>query len=139
MTPENVLDRQVPRNRKVAEALQLCGLVERSGQGMNRMFEGSIKQGKPVPDFSGTDAFQVSVSLRGELQHPGFVRYLEKLGRERVESFSTQDFLVLDYVHRSEQVPLALTSRVERLIDLGAIERFGRKQLMALQGILWVE
>jgi ATP-dependent DNA helicase RecG len=70
ITPENVIDRQMPRNRKVAEALQLCGLVERSGQGMNRMYEESIKQGKPTPDFSGTDAtrsasaFGVKYSIR---------------------------------------------------------------------------
>lgn len=131
ITPANVLDRQSPRNRKVAEALQLCGLVERSGQGMNRMFEESIKQGKPVPDFTDTDAYQVSVSLRGEVQHPAFVRFLEKLGRDRVESFSTRDFLVLDYVHRGEPVHEALKPHVTRLIDLGAVERVGRKFILS--------
>lgn len=130
ITAENVLDRQVPRNRKLAEAFQLCGLVERSGQGMNRMFEESIKQGKQIPDFNGTDAYQVSVSLRGEVQHPAFVRFLEKLGKERVESFSTQDFLVLDYVHRAESVPEPLLGRVSRLLDVGAIERAGRRKLL---------
>jgi ATP-dependent DNA helicase RecG len=131
ITPENVLDRQSPRNRTIAEALELCGLVERSGQGMNRMFEESIKQGKPRPDFTGTDAYQVSVNLRGELQHPMFVRYLEKLGRERVESFNTQDFLVLDYAQRGEPVPEPLRSRVDRLVDVGAIERVGRRVMLS--------
>lgn len=32
---DNILDRQIPRNRRIAEILALCGLVERSGQGMN--------------------------------------------------------------------------------------------------------
>ena len=50
ITPENVLDRQKPRNRRIAEALARCGLVERSGQGMNLMFRQSIRQGKPLPD-----------------------------------------------------------------------------------------
>lgn len=131
ITAANVLDRQVPRNRKVAEALQLCGLVERSGQGMNRMFEQSIKQGKRVPDFAGTDAFQVRVDIKGEVQQPAFVRYLEKLGRERVESFVTQDFLVLDHVHRGESLPDVLKTRVDRLADVGAIERVGRKLILS--------
>lgn len=131
ITEANVLDRQVPRNRKVAEALQLCGLVERSGQGMNRMFEESIKQGKRVPDFVGTDAFQVRVEIKGEVQQPAFVRYLEKLGRERVESFITQDFLVLDHVHRGEPLPEGLRIRVARLTDVGAIERVGRKLILS--------
>jgi ATP-dependent DNA helicase RecG len=37
ITPANVLDQQSPRNRRLAEALARCGLIERSGQGMNPM------------------------------------------------------------------------------------------------------
>ena len=39
---DNILDRQVPRNRRIAEILALCGLVERSGQGMNIIYETSM-------------------------------------------------------------------------------------------------
>jgi ATP-dependent DNA helicase RecG len=46
ITPENILCRQSPRNRRIAEALSRCGLVERSGQGVNRMFEECIKESK---------------------------------------------------------------------------------------------
>ncbi len=49
ITPQNILDRQSPRNRRIAEAFARCGLIERSGQGINRMFEQSIKQSKPLP------------------------------------------------------------------------------------------
>lgn len=131
ITPENILDRHIPRNRKIAEALQHCGLVERSGQGMNRMFEESLKQGKAIPDFAGTDAYQVSVTVRGEIQHPAFVRFLEKLGTDRLEAFSTRDFLVLDCLHRGEAVPESMKDRMERLIDAGAIERVGRKFILS--------
>ena len=40
-----MLWRQSPRNRRIADACAKCGLVERSGQGANRMFEESIKEG----------------------------------------------------------------------------------------------
>lgn len=36
ITPENIIDQQNPRNRRLAEALARCGLIERSGQGLNR-------------------------------------------------------------------------------------------------------
>ena len=49
---DNILDRQVPRNRRIAEILALCGLVERSGQGMNIIYETSIKEAKQLPDFT---------------------------------------------------------------------------------------
>lgn len=42
ITPEDLLWRQSPRNRRIAETCARCGLVERSGQGANRMFEESI-------------------------------------------------------------------------------------------------
>src|SRR5579875_3873692 len=79
----NILDRQSPRNRRIAEVLQKCGLVERSGQGVNRMFEECIRESKPKPDFSGTDDHQVSVTLRGEVQDPRFLQFLEQVGRGR--------------------------------------------------------
>ena len=38
ITPDNILFRQSPRNRRIAEAFARCGLVERYGQGADRMF-----------------------------------------------------------------------------------------------------
>ena len=52
VTLENILDQQYPRNRRLAEALAKCGLIERSGQGMNLMYESAIKQGKALPSFA---------------------------------------------------------------------------------------
>src|SRR3546814_9552860 len=46
VTAENIIYRQHPRNRRIAEALQFCGLVERSGQGADRMFRMCIQEGK---------------------------------------------------------------------------------------------
>ena len=39
ITPENIIDQQNPRNRRLAEALARGGLIERSGQGLNLMVE----------------------------------------------------------------------------------------------------
>jgi ATP-dependent DNA helicase RecG len=131
ITPENVLDRQESRNRCVAEALGRCRLVERSGQGMDRIFARLIRNSQPRPDFTGTDAHQVSLTLLGEIRDPAFVQFLDKLGAERLESFSTRDYLVLDHVQREESVPDSLRSSVARLVDIGAIERVGRKLLLS--------
>ncbi|MGO9056246.1 MAG: ATP-binding protein [Candidatus Binataceae bacterium] len=122
----NILDRQSPRNRRIAEVLQKCGLVERSGQGVNRMFEECIRESKPKPDFFGTDEHQVSVTLRGEVQDPRFLRFLEQVGRERLSSFTTQDLLVLDLVHYDQPIPAPLHPRMTLLVDDGVIERVGR-------------
>jgi ATP-dependent DNA helicase RecG len=126
ITMENILWRQAPRNRRIAETFAKCGLVERSGQGLNRMFEECIKESKPKPDFVGTDDYQVSVTLGGEIQDPQFLRFLEKVGRERLASFTTQDFLVLDLVHHEQPTPEELKLRLQALVEQGIIEKVGR-------------
>jgi ATP-dependent DNA helicase RecG len=126
ITPQNILWRQSPRNRRIAEALSKCGLVERSGQGADRMFEECIREGKPRPDFIGTDEYQVSVTFKCEVQYPQFARFLEKVSQEKQFYFSITDLLVLDCLQNEEKVPEELKPRLGILSDHGIIERIGR-------------
>jgi len=125
VTAENILHRQQPRNRRIAEAFARCGLVERSGQGADRIFRSAISQAKPLPSYAGSDAYQVQLTLRGEVTDPGFLRFLEKVGEETVTSFTTEDFLALDAIRRDVAVPEMLAARLPRLRDLGLIETLG--------------
>ena len=126
ITPENILWEQAPRNRRVAETLARCGLVERSGQGMNRIYEVCIRESKPKPDFTHTDVYHVWLTLHGEVQHPAFLRFLEKLGRARLESFTTEDLLVIDQVFRDESVSECFRGNLIRLLDSGVLEQISR-------------
>jgi ATP-dependent DNA helicase RecG len=130
ITFENILDRQYPRNRRLADMLLKCGLVERSGQGMNLIFEEAIRHSKPAPDFSQTDKFQFSLSLNGIIQNPSFLKFLEKVGQEQSKNFSTQDWLILGAVSRDEKIPDHFKSRLPHLISLGILERRGRGKLL---------
>ena len=93
---------------------------------MNRMYEENIRQGKPLPDFGGTDDYQVSVTLHGSVQDPMFVSFLEQVGNERLATYSTEDLLLLDTIRRGERVPERLMTHAPKLIDQGVIERVGR-------------
>lgn len=126
ITPENILDQQNPRNRRLAEALARCGLIERSGQGLNLMFESAIRQSKPLPSFAGTSAHEVRLVLEGGVQDPAFVRFLERIGEERLRHFSTYDFLALDTIRRDQPLTEAMRARIPVLVDAGAIEVQGR-------------
>ena len=68
----------------------------------------------------------VWLTLHGEIQDPEFLRFLEEIGQERMATFSTDDFLVIDLVHREQPVPDSLKSRVAHLLEQGIIERVGR-------------
>lgn len=129
ITPQNMLWRQQPRNRRIAEVFCKCGLVERAGQGADRIFEESIRQAKSLPDFTHTDEYQVSLTLDGQVQDESFLRFLAKLDKNGLAQFTTIDFLVLDYVHKEKSLPSEppdLKIRLKHLVDLGVIESFGR-------------
>jgi ATP-dependent DNA helicase RecG len=126
VTTETVLYRQKPRNRRLAEALSRCGLVERAGQGYDEIFTLCVKESKPLPDFTHTDDHQVSVTLNGIVQDPAFLRFLSKVGDERQRSFSVEDFLVLDLLRREQPVPDQLTPRLPALRDAGVVELLSR-------------
>jgi len=126
ITPDTILFKQSPRNRRIAEALARCGLVERSGQGADRMFGAAIREGKLPPSFDRTDAYQVAVTLSGKVQDDRFLVFLEKLAKEQDVPLHTDDLLVLDAVHREVPIPEPCSNRVANLLQLGAIERVGR-------------
>ncbi|AUX26690.1 hypothetical protein SOCEGT47_072600 [Sorangium cellulosum] len=127
---ESILFRQSPRNRRLAEAMARCGLVERSGQGADRMFAAMLREGKLPPDFTASDDASVSVGLSGVVQDEAFIAFLEKLGEETRRSFHVADLLVLDAVKRGRPVPDPLRGRLSDLVANGAIERVDRTRLV---------
>ena len=126
ITAENLLWRQAPRNRRVAEVMARCDLVERSGQGADLMFSTCIKESKALPDFSASDDYEVSLVLSGEVQDEQFLRFLERVGAETLAHFNSGDFLLLDAIHRELPVPDRLRGRLLKLLKLGIIERRAR-------------
>ncbi len=105
ITLENILDRQNPRNRRIAEILTKCGLVERSGQGMNLIYEELIKQSKPVPDFARTDQYQFGLTLHGTIENPAFIRFVEKVGKETTAFFDAHDWMIFAAAAKGEKAP----------------------------------
>lgn len=126
ITPENILDEQNPRNRRLAEALGKCGLIDRSGQGLNMMVERAVLQSKPLPSFAGTAAHQVRLTLEGSVRNPAFVRFMERLGEDTVRNFSTLDYLALECLQHEKILPAALKDRLPGLVATGAVESLGR-------------
>ena len=135
ITIDTILDRQVPRNRRIAEILALCGLVERSGQGMNIIFETSIKEAKQLPDFTGTDESLVLLTLSGLVIDKRMLSLINKIGHERLDSLSTSDFLVINALYHEITLNDSLRSRLNHLIDLGIVEHIGRKKYVLARGL----
>lgn len=67
-----------PRSKRLAEVLQKTGLVEKSGQGVDKMYTNCIMEAKPLPDFSATDNYQVSLKFRTEIRDIPFLVYIRQ-------------------------------------------------------------
>jgi ATP-dependent DNA helicase RecG len=128
ITLDNVLYKQSPRNRRIAEILSLCGLVERSGQGMNLIYELCIKEAKQLPDFSGTDAYSVCITLSGLVMDKRMLSLLNRIGNENMEFFTTDDFLIINNLYHERKLPKNLRSRLRHLLEIGIIEHAGRNK-----------
>lgn len=125
VTVETLLDRQAARNRRLAEVFQRCGMVERSGQGMNLIFEDAITSAKQLPTPTASP-YQFTLTLHGVVQDAAFLAYLERVGQEKMRLYDTAHLLVLDSVRREVTVPETLKPLVDRLVSDGLLERVSR-------------
>ena len=130
ITVENILFKQHPRNRRLAEAFSKCGLVERAGQGADLMFEAALREGKTPLDFGGTDETEVRLTLDGRVKDGGFLRFLEKATADVGRALRTDELVVLDAVRREGKWGDKKADAITGLLDLGLVERAGKGRLL---------
>jgi ATP-dependent DNA helicase RecG len=135
VTTKNILYKQAPRNKRVAEILALSGLVERSGQGMDLMYELSVRESKALPDFHGSDNYFVRLTLSGLIMDKQLLLFLKKIGDEQQELLSTDDFLVIDALFYDKPLNENLRLRLKRLVDMGIVEHSGRGKYVLARGL----
>lgn len=132
---DNILDRQLPRNRRIAEILALCGLVERSGQGMNIIYETSIKEAKQLPDFTGTDDSFVSLTLNGIVLDKKMLSLINRIGNDRLDTLATADFLAINALYYERPLSSALHPRLKHLTEMGIVEHIGRNKYVLARSL----
>lgn len=86
VTIDNILTvSSTPRSRLMTEILEKTGLVERSGQGVDKIYSITLSEGKVEPDYRNSDLFQVSLTLRSDSIDKAFhifVRQYQKSDKE---------------------------------------------------------
>lgn len=124
------------RNPLLADIIKRIGLAERTGRGIDRIFEGMLRYGRPAPDYSMSNPYTVSVRLCGAEADLEFLKMVisqeGKFGNMPIDSLiilsrlreerrlTTTDLAV------SVQKPEAVVrSAVERLAEASLIEAHG--------------
>lgn len=126
ITPENIIYKHSPRNRRIAEVFQKCGLVERSGQGADKIFRKTIEESKPLPDYSKSDSYSVVLLLQSEIQDVQFLQFFDKIINEKQISFLIDDLLLLEQLRQGLQPSPQFLSNLHRLTENGVVEVYSR-------------
>jgi len=124
ITPENVLYKREWRNRCIAETFEKAGLVERSGQGMDDIFEITIREGKGLPNLSGSDATTVKLRIPAQVKDKSFILFLEKIANEKRFLICFEELLELERIRQLQ--PVSHLQYKNKFIQAGIVETIGR-------------
>jgi ATP-dependent DNA helicase RecG len=107
VTKDNILTvSSKPRNKRVMEVLEKTGLVERAGQGVDKMYYNCLMEGKPLPDYSFTDGYQVDLCLRAKIVDEAFYIFLKEVQFNRKDKLNVFDLLTLDKIRQGISIGL---------------------------------
>lgn len=117
-----------PRNRLLADVLSKTGIVERSGQGIDKIFYRTLSEGKEAPDYSGSDAFNVELILSAIIQDKAFALFIESVQQNLAEDnkLSVFEIVVLDKIRRNEKTTALDKAVIKQLMDRSLIEKRGK-------------
>lgn len=116
-----------PRNRLLADVLAKTGIVERSGQGIDKIFKNTLSEGKKTPDYSRSDNFHVELVLSATITNRAFALFIEseqqRLSEER--KLSVFEILALNAIleGREQEVRRDI---IQSLLQRGMIEKRGK-------------
>ncbi|MBQ1615525.1 MAG: putative DNA binding domain-containing protein [Selenomonas sp.] len=83
------------RNPVLADCLKRIGLAERSGRGIDRIYAGSLRYGKMLPDYSDSTADNVRLYIPASRPDKNFIHLLTKKQEQLHRDFTIYELMVL--------------------------------------------
>jgi ATP-dependent DNA helicase RecG len=117
-----------PRNRLLADVLAKTGIVERSGQGIDKIFYQTISEAKPSPDYSYSDNYQVELRLSGVVEDKAFALFIRQIQQVRKdgEKLSVHEVIALNVIRKGNYRAITDHALLKKLEKEGLIEKKGK-------------
>ncbi len=117
-----------PRNRLLTDVLSKTGIVERSGQGIDKIFYQSITEAKGIPDYTYSDDFQVELRLSAIVKDKAFALFIKQLQKDRKdgEKLSVKEILTLESIREGKSKSELDEGVVNKLLSENLIEKRGK-------------
>lgn len=116
-----------PRNRLLADVLSKTGIVERSGQSIDKIFLYTLSEGKPEPDYTHSDDFTVTATLSANVKDTAFAIFVQEIQQELPdnEKLSVFDVMALCELRDGKKKPTEI-SIAQKLEQMGYVEKHGK-------------
>ena len=126
------------RNPALADVLKRIGLAERTGRGIDRIYEGSLVYGRPLPDYSESSGVMVKLFIPRSLPDETFIKMISEEQRRLGHSLPINTLLILNELKRNRKATIAELSRsihigearvrnsAESLVETGILEATGQ-------------
>lgn len=135
---KNLLDAEPHgRNPVLADALKRIGLAERTGRGIDRIFEGSLLYGRMLPDYSASTERNVSLFIPKGIPDKSFIRMISERQKKLGHPIPIYSLLILNILknqHRSTLREIAQEINInetrakvalETMLEEGLVEAAG--------------
>ncbi|RRR77321.1 MAG: ATPase [Candidatus Viridilinea halotolerans] len=129
-----------PRNPLLADAVKRIGLAERTGRGVDLIYEGMLRFGRPAPDYTRSDSTTVVVALSSAEADLPFLRMILEQENRTQRRIALDELILLarlrtqrridlaEATHAIQKNEFATRAALERLVEVGMIEAHGVKK-----------
>ncbi|MGM9941536.1 MAG: RNA-binding domain-containing protein [Bulleidia sp.] len=126
------------RNPSLADAMKRIGLAEKTGRGIDRIFEGSIVFGRPWPDYSESTSRTVKLFIQRAKADIPFTKFIVEEQNRQGKPLSIYTLMILSVLHTERRCTVErivelsnlsenkVRSAVEHMMESGLIEASGK-------------
>ena len=131
------------RNQTLADALKRIGLAERTGRGIDRIYEGSIIYGRPLPDYAESTERYVKLFIQRAEPDLAFTLMISNEENRMGRMLPINSLLILSTLQTKRRASVSelsevthisearIKANVERLFESGLVEASGNGKARA--------
>ncbi|MBR2549258.1 MAG: putative DNA binding domain-containing protein [Clostridiales bacterium] len=126
------------RNPALADAMKRIGLAEKTGRGIDRIFEGSIVFGRPWPDYSESTSRTVKLFIQRAKADLPFAKLVADEQNRQGKPLSIYTLMILSLLKNERRCTIdrivevtnlsenKIRSAIENMIEMGLVEASGQ-------------
>lgn len=108
------------RNPQLADALKRIGLAEKTGRGIDRIYEGSLVYGNPLPDYSNSTQVTVSLFIPRSKPDTQIAKLVSNEQKRLGRPLSLNTLLVLNMLKDMPRAKLAELAEAANISEIAA-------------------